>query len=1012
MLRALFRFVPLLAAVFLLIAPLTGQQEMQKVLQTLVIDPFDPDIMWGATRVRDQSVADQNARGAYTSTVYVSTDRGQNWLARRMPWGFRDTLLLHMDARNRGTIYAVLNETGDFIWRSDDGGDTWKLAIAGITETRMAGPFHLHSDPDQTALYLQLGNTLYKSTDKGDQWTRQAEIPCRFQLEVNLGDPSRMFCAAGIGDQIARSTDEGKTWQQGPRINSSRGAFGSMVNARVFSSASSPNTLVISLFGIVNNLQEDSVYRSTNGGASVTTMANMPGLHRAYASADRGVVIVTGSGGNSRRTTNLGQSWTTVPDYSSYGTLVFAPSDSRLVWSSSPRRHSTNGGISFDTVNGQVEVIVMPPGEDPVTQTLRRGTVFHTSLPFRDSDRDSTLLRVVNASTPAPWLQWQGNNSFIFDAAAAEPGEYAAVHRMGNASHTTDVEIRLTVTPPEVPAIPLRLETVYGNGATYPAAAVNTPGPIPGEGGIAKQTPFACCGTVAVGEDGTLYQSTGRRVLKISPDGVITSIAGNGELADSNIGDAEMGKPALEAKLGRIAALLPTPQGLLMADTTTNHIWRLGQDGRLERIYSRAANGIGSPFVNFDPGLAVDAAGVIHFTGSGGVLRVGANGQTQQVVANSAFPGSPGSLSGLHIRPDGSMIVLYTRALYRRSAQGVVSRIAGNPGVAGFAGDGGPAADSLLSDARALGVDGDGNIFIADGQRVRVVTPAGRIDTVIGNGDTLPPLRDGAVAVSASASRPYGIAFDPDGRLVFSAFAHTYRALPLGETAGPEPNEGGAVSLAAGSPQVAPGAIFSIYGVNMSSAAAEAHRAPLPTLLAGAEVRVNGRAVPLFYVSPLQINAQMPEDTEPGTVNVQVVRDGKVSGNVTVEVVAGAPDVLHYDGGRAVALDEEYKLVGPDNPLKAGKYVMVYLTGIGPVSPPVAMGAPAPSSPLSYAALPSSATIGGQETDMIYLGLAPGFVGLAQANILVPEGLAAGDHELIITVDGRRSNAVTLRVTP
>jgi uncharacterized protein (TIGR03437 family) len=261
-------------------------------------------------------------------------------------------------------------------------------------------------------------------------------------------------------------------------------------------------------------------------------------------------------------------------------------------------------------------------------------------------------------------------------------------------------------------------------------------------------------------------------------------------------------------------------------------------------------------------------------------------------------------------------------------------------------------------------------------------------------------------------SSVYGVAVGKNDELVVSTGGYLYRLNPAGAKPAPQPNTGGVVSLAAGSPTVAAGAIFSIYGLNLSGMTGSAQRVPLPLILAGVEVRVNGRNVPLYFVSPLQINAQMPGDLAPGTVNVEVVRDGVASGTVTVTVAPTAPDLLVYSGTRAVALDEAYVLVGENNPAKPGKYILLYLSGVGPVSPAVPVGSAASATELSHASLPFSATIGGQPADVAFLGLAPGFVGLGQANILVPPGLPAGDHPLVLTVGGVASNTATLRVAP
>ena len=90
--------------------------------------------------------------------------------------------------------------------------------------------------------------------------------------------------------------------------------------------------------------------------------------------------------------------------------------------------------------------------------------------------------------------------------------------------------------------------------------------------------------------------------------------------------------------------------------------------------------------------------------------------------------------------------------------------------------------------------------------------------------------------------------------------------------------------------------------------------------------------------------------------------------------------------------------------------VVVYLTGQGPVDHPVADGKPAVTSPLANATATVSATIGGVAATVQFLGLAPGFVGLAQANIEVPT-LATGNYPMVITVGGFVSASAVLSVS-
>jgi uncharacterized protein (TIGR03437 family) len=168
------------------------------------------------------------------------------------------------------------------------------------------------------------------------------------------------------------------------------------------------------------------------------------------------------------------------------------------------------------------------------------------------------------------------------------------------------------------------------------------------------------------------------------------------------------------------------------------------------------------------------------------------------------------------------------------------------------------------------------------------------------------------------------------------------------------------------------------------------------------EVRIQGRPAPLYYVSPTQINGQIPYETPVGDATATVTSEGVTTNVVRAEVRRAAPGILVVTNS-----DGTYnKLQGG---AAVGDYVVAYATGFGPVQGQPATGAPAGSDPLPSSTAPYRITVGGREANVLYLGLTPGFVGLAQANIVIPD-LPAGDHELIITVDGVASNTVAVQV--
>jgi uncharacterized protein (TIGR03437 family) len=226
----------------------------------------------------------------------------------------------------------------------------------------------------------------------------------------------------------------------------------------------------------------------------------------------------------------------------------------------------------------------------------------------------------------------------------------------------------------------------------------------------------------------------------------------------------------------------------------------------------------------------------------------------------------------------------------------------------------------------------------------------------------------------------------------------------------PAISPGGAVNAASFSAKVAPGSLFSVFGSDLAPSTDVAKSLPLSTSLSGTSVTVGEKAAPLVFVSAGQVNAQVPyEVTEGDNVPVIVTVNGISSLAATVSVVAAAPGIFQFGNKRAVVQNEDYTVNNTDNPAKAGSYVVAYLTGMGRPDNPVATGNGAGSDPLSRPRAAVSVTIGNQPAEIAFAGLTPSFVGLTQVNLKIPN-LAAGDYPLVVTVNGEKSNAVTVTV--
>lgn len=206
-----------------------------------------------------------------------------------------------------------------------------------------------------------------------------------------------------------------------------------------------------------------------------------------------------------------------------------------------------------------------------------------------------------------------------------------------------------------------------------------------------------------------------------------------------------------------------------------------------------------------------------------------------------------------------------------------------------------------------------------------------------------------------------------------------------------------ASSAPAGNP-ISPGEFLTLYGTGLSSGTAVA-KPPYPNSLGGVSVRINNVAAPLYYVSSAQINCLVPFATQ-GTSATIVVQNGTASNSVTVPVAASSPGIYTMNqagSGPGAILHADFGLVNADRPAVSGETVLIYLTGMGAVSPSVQDGTAGGANPLSFTTIsPISVYVAGQPAAVAYSGLAPGFPGLYQINVTLPSLPVSGNLPLAI----------------
>jgi len=208
-----------------------------------------------------------------------------------------------------------------------------------------------------------------------------------------------------------------------------------------------------------------------------------------------------------------------------------------------------------------------------------------------------------------------------------------------------------------------------------------------------------------------------------------------------------------------------------------------------------------------------------------------------------------------------------------------------------------------------------------------------------------------------------------------------------------------------------PGNIVQIYGTGLASSATAPTTLPLPTTFGGTSVLIGGIPAPLYYVSPGQINAQVPFELATGSqYQVIVSANGALSTPDTIQVAPVSPGIAAFATGEIIAQHSDGSLITDAAPAAPGEYIVFYLAGLGLTDNPVTTGAGSPSSPLARPVAPPTLTIGGEPTTVLFAGLTPGLVGLYQLNAQVPPDAPNGVLPLIVTQNGTAANSTLLPV--
>lgn len=250
-----------------------------------------------------------------------------------------------------------------------------------------------------------------------------------------------------------------------------------------------------------------------------------------------------------------------------------------------------------------------------------------------------------------------------------------------------------------------------------------------------------CPYSLAVDTAGNLYVGEHSRVRRITPAGIISTVAGTGAWGFSGDGGA-----ASRAQVGIVQDLAIDSTGrVYLVDNASQRIRRIGTDGVIRTIagngqYLASGDGGSALAAGMSPrAVTVDALGNIFFTDSSNnsIRRISPAGTVARVAGAGPFRSDPLAINADMYHPSGLALdargMLYvanqTHMVHAISPAGVLQVIAGDYNDStfspygawwGFGGDGGPATSALLWEPQDVALDGAGNVYIADTRNHRV----------------------------------------------------------------------------------------------------------------------------------------------------------------------------------------------------------------------------------------------------------------------------------------------------
>jgi len=594
--------------------------------------------------------------------------------------------------------------------------------------------------------------------------------------------------------------------------------------------------------------------------------------------------------------------------------------------------------------------------------------------------------------------------------------------------------MRITPTRPTLITLTALLVPLVCQAQTITTFAGGNPDSL-GDGGPATKANLVEPTAVAFDSAGNLYIADymQNRIRKVSLDGTISTVAGNG--TQDSTGD---GGPATSAAIHLPWGLAVDNAGnIYFAERVKNKVRRVSPAGIINTIAGTGTPGFsgdGGPADHaqiYNPfGLAVDTAGNLYIAdtvnqrirmvNTKGIISTVAGRGTVSAIGDGGPAVNAGLSSPAAVAFDavGNLFIAEGNRIRKVNTSGIISTIAGNNS-SGATGDGGPATSATLATPQGVIVDGLGNVFIADSfnNRIRKIDTGGIITTIAGG--HIGAIGDGGPAVNANVAEPTGLALDCGGNLYLADTNHNLvRKIAAIASVGPAITAvlNGASLL----PGITPNAWATVKGTCLASLTNTWDKAivngKLPVNLNDVAVTVAAKAGYVYYVSPTQINFVVP-DIGFGPQQVVVTNGSLSSPPFSVTSTQYGPAFFAWPANQVVATRQDFTWAVKDGTFsgattiaaKPGEVIILWGTGFGPTSPATPVGVQVPLDAI-YSTPPPTVSVNNLPATVYGSALAPGNAALYQVAFQVPTSLADGDWPVVATIGGAQSPSIVLSV--